>query len=91
MLDKQIKQLVDQELATKGLQRVEDDSANLYMGYQVGAGQEKYVSSYSSGWGCGRGWYGVDGVRPVELCRTMRPKEVGPIVNVRYGSDLTDP
>lgn len=58
LLDKQIKESVDQELATKGLQRVEDDSANLYVGYQVGVGQEKQFSSYSSGWGYGRGWYG---------------------------------
>src|SRR5215469_7194698 len=55
LLDKQIKQLVDEELASKGLQRVEDDSANLYIGYQVGVGQEKQFSSYSSGWGYGPG------------------------------------
>ena len=58
LLDKQIKETIDQELASKGLQRVEDDSANLYIGYQVGIGQEKQFSSYSSGWGYGPGWYG---------------------------------
>jgi hypothetical protein len=58
LLDKQIKQSVDEELASKGLQRVDNDSANLYIGYQVGVGQEKQFSSYSSGWGYGRGWYG---------------------------------
>jgi hypothetical protein len=58
LLDKQIKQQIDDELATKGLQRVEDDSANLYIGYQVGVGQDKQFSSYSSGWGTGPGWYG---------------------------------
>jgi len=58
LLDKQIKQTIDEELATKGLQRVEDDSANLYIGYQVGVGQEKQFSSYSSGWGYGHGWGG---------------------------------
>lgn len=58
LLDKQIRQQIDEELASKGLQRVEDDSANLYIGYQVGVGQDKQFSSYSSGWGTGPGWYG---------------------------------
>jgi hypothetical protein len=58
LLDKQIKEKIDEELATKGLQRVEDDSANLYIAYQVGVGQDKQFSSYSSGWGTGPGWYG---------------------------------
>jgi len=57
LLDKQIKESIDSELATKGLQKVQDDSANLYVGYQAGIGQEKQFSSYSSGWGYGSGWY----------------------------------
>jgi hypothetical protein len=58
LLDKQIRESIDEQLATKGLQRVEDDSANLYIGYQAGVGQEKQFTSYSSGWGHGPGWYG---------------------------------
>lgn len=56
--DKQIKASVDAQLATKGLTKVDDDSANLYVGYQAGVGQEKQFTSYSSGWGYGGGWYG---------------------------------
>src|SRR5215469_10825242 len=58
LLDKQIKQQIDEELASKGLQRVEDDSANLYIGYQVGVGQDKQFSSYSPGGGTGPRWHG---------------------------------
>jgi uncharacterized protein DUF4136 len=58
LLDKQIKAAVDTELAAKGLTKVEDDSANLYVGYQAGIGQEKEFTSYNSGWGYGPGWGG---------------------------------
>jgi hypothetical protein len=57
LLDKQIIAAVDAELATKGLTKVDDDSANLYVGYQAGVGQEKQFTSYSSDWGYGGGWY----------------------------------
>ena len=51
--DKQIKEAVDSELATKGLQKVDDDSANLFIGYQAGIGQEKQLTSYNTDWGYG--------------------------------------
>jgi Domain of unknown function (DUF4136) len=56
LIDKQIKDSVDVELAAKGLSKVEDDSANLYIGYQTAVGQEKEFTSYNSGWGYGSGW-----------------------------------
>jgi len=55
--DKQIMAAVDAELATKGLMKVGDDTANLYIGYQAAVGQEKQFTSYSSDWGYGGGWY----------------------------------
>jgi len=57
LVSKQITSAVEAELATKGLTKVDDDSANLYIGYQVGIGQEKQFSSFSSDWGYGGGWY----------------------------------
>jgi hypothetical protein len=57
LLDKQIKEAFEAQLATKGLTKVEDDSANLYIGYQVGIGQEKEFTSYNTDWGYGGGWY----------------------------------
>lgn len=57
LVNKQIMDTVDAELATKGLTKIDDDSANLYIGYQAGIGQEKQFTSYSSDWGYGGGWY----------------------------------
>jgi hypothetical protein len=57
LTDKQIIAAVDAELATKGLTKTVDDSANLYIGYQAGIGQEKQFTSFSSDWGYGGGWY----------------------------------
>ena len=57
LVTKQIKAAVDAELSTKGLTKVEDDTASLFIGYQVAIGQEKQFTSFSSDWGYGGGWY----------------------------------
>ncbi len=48
---------MDVELATKGLSRVEAESADLYIGYQAAISQETQFTSYGSDWGYGGGWY----------------------------------
>lgn len=58
LVDKQIKEAVDAELATKGLTKVEGENADLYIGYQPAVGQEQQFNSYSTGWGYGPGWGG---------------------------------
>jgi len=58
LVDKQIKDAIDAELATKGLTKVEGDDANLYVGYQPAVGEEKQFNSYTTGWGAGPGWRG---------------------------------
>ena len=57
LVTKQLKDAVDAELATKGLTKIDDDTANLFIGYQAGVGQEKHFTSFSSDWGYGGGWY----------------------------------
>src|ERR1700751_795179 len=57
LVTKQLKDAVDAELATKGLTKIDSDSANLFIGYQAGVGQEKQFTSFSSDWGYGGGWY----------------------------------
>ena len=56
--EKNIQAAVDQQLAGKGLNKVESDQADLYVGIQAAVGQDKQFTSYSSGWGYGPGWYG---------------------------------
>lgn len=58
MVDQQIKQAVDAQLAAKGLSKTEGDNADLLIGYQGAIGQEKEFSSYNSSWGYGAGWHG---------------------------------
>jgi Domain of unknown function (DUF4136) len=62
MVDQQVKQSIDTQLATKGLSKTDSDNADLLVGYQGAVGQEKEFSSYSSGmgpgWGYGPGWGG---------------------------------
>lgn len=57
LTDKQVKTSLDSALATKGLTKVDGDTADLFVGYQVGIGTEKQFTSYSSDWGYGPGWY----------------------------------
>ena len=66
ILDGQIMQSIDSQLALKGLSKTEDGSADLYVAYQAAVNQEKQWNSYSTGgdmWGYGRwgGWGGYGG------------------------------
>jgi hypothetical protein len=58
LVDKQVKDAIDAELAKKGLTKSDSDSADLYIGYQAGVTKEKEFTSFNSGWGYGPGWYG---------------------------------
>jgi hypothetical protein len=58
IVDKNIKDAVDAQLATKGLTKTDGDNADLLIGYQPAVGQEKEFSSYNSSWGYGPGWGG---------------------------------
>jgi Domain of unknown function (DUF4136) len=66
LVDKEIKQAVDAQLAAKGLSKVDGDNADLLIGYQGAVGTEKQFTSYNSSWGYGSGWgrggwYGYSG------------------------------
>ena len=55
LLDRDIKRAVDEQLAGKGLRRVES-GGDLVVGYQASISQEKEFDSLGSGWG--PGWWG---------------------------------
>jgi len=57
LVARQIADALDAELAKKGLKKVDDDPADLYVAYQTAIGTEKQFTSYSMGWGYGPGWY----------------------------------
>lgn len=57
LTERQLKAAVDSELAKKGLNKTDGETADLFIGYQAAIGQEKQFTSFSSDWGYGGGWY----------------------------------
>ena len=53
IVDQQIKQAIDAQLATKGLTKSTGDAADLLVGYQVAVNQEREWNAYGSGMGMG--------------------------------------
>ena len=51
ILDAQIKQAIDSQLAAKGLTKVDSDKADLLVGYQVGVTKEREWNGYGRGFG----------------------------------------
>jgi hypothetical protein len=51
IVDGQIKQSVDSQLAAKALTKTESDTADLYVGYQIAVDQEKQWNAYGMGGG----------------------------------------
>ena len=51
IVDHQITQAIDAELATKGLTKTDDPKADLYIDYQVAVNQEKELTAYGGGMG----------------------------------------
>jgi hypothetical protein len=51
IVDGQIKQSVDSQLAAKGLTKTESETADLYVGYQIAVDQEKQWNAYGMGGG----------------------------------------
>jgi hypothetical protein len=57
IMDAEIRQAVDSQLASKGLTKTDSDKADLYIGYQVAVDQEKQWNAY--GMGGGLRWGGM--------------------------------
>ena len=51
IVDAEIKQAVDAQLAAKGLTKTDSDKADLYVGYQIAVDQEKQWNAYGMGGG----------------------------------------
>jgi hypothetical protein len=57
IVDAQIKQAIDTQLAAKGLTKTDSDKADLYIGYQIAVDQERQWNAY--GMGGGLRWGGM--------------------------------
>jgi hypothetical protein len=51
ILDQQIKQSIDSQLATKGFSKVDTETADMYVAYQVSIRQEQQWNTYDTGMG----------------------------------------
>ena len=49
IVDAEIKQAVDAQLASKGMGKADGDNADLYVGYQIAVDQERQWNAWSSG------------------------------------------
>ena len=58
ILDSQIKDAIDSQMAAKGFTKTEDEKADLLLGYKIGLHQEKEWNATASGFGAGPGWGG---------------------------------
>jgi Domain of unknown function (DUF4136) len=57
ILDTQVKQAVDSQMAAKGLTKVVDDGKpDLLLGYQLAIDREKQINGFGNGWGGMGGW-----------------------------------
>ena len=54
IMDQEIRQDIDAQLASKGMTKTDNDKADLYIGYQVAVDQERQWNA----WGTGRGFGG---------------------------------
>jgi len=98
LAEQQIKNAIDAELASKGLNKVDSDPADLYVAYQAGIGQEKQFSSYSTGFGggwgygggWGGGWYGPGGMTSSSTYGSTDTIYVGQLVVDMYDSANKD-
>lgn len=59
IMDAQIKQAVDSQLAGRGLTKTDADAADLYVGYQIAVDQEKQWNAYGMGGGVRFGGMGT--------------------------------
>lgn len=95
IVDKNIKDAVNAQLATKGLTQTDGDSPDLLVAYQPAVGQEKEFSSYSStmgggGWGYGPGW-GAGGWYGGGMGSTMTSGQTSTIYMGQLAIDMYDP
>jgi hypothetical protein len=82
ILDSEIKQSIDSQLAARGLTKIESGKADLLVGYQIALTQEKQWNASGSGWGGGPGWggWGPGGLESLSGTATSSTINVGTLV-----------
>jgi hypothetical protein len=55
ILDTQVKQAIDSQMAAKGFTKVVEGKPDLLLGYQLAIDREKQINGFANGWGGGFG------------------------------------
>ena len=83
ILDTQVKQAVDSQMAAKGLTKVvEGDNPDLLLGYQLAVDREKQINGLANSWGLG-GW-GPWGGGPDSFSATTSTINIGTFILGMY-------
>src|ERR1700757_3905379 len=61
ILDAQVKQAIDSQMAAKGFTKVTDGRPELLLGYQLMIDREKQINGFGDSWGGWGGWGGGRG------------------------------
>jgi hypothetical protein len=80
ILDSEIKQSIDSQLAAKGLTKVDSGKADLLVSYQIALTQEKQWNGSGQGWGGGPGWGGPWGMESLSGTATSSTINIGTLV-----------
>ena len=80
ILDSEVKQSIDSQLAAKGLAKVDSGKADLLVGYQIALTQEKQWNASGTGWGGGPWGAGPWGMESLSGTATSSTINVGTLV-----------
>jgi hypothetical protein len=85
ILDAQVKQAIDSQMAGKGFTKVTEASkADLLLGYQLALSQEKQINGFGDGWGGGFGGWGPWGGGMNSFSATTSTINIGTFVVGMY-------
>lgn len=87
ILDTQVKEAVDAQMAAKGFTKVESGKADLLLGYQLVISQEKQINGFANGWGGGWGGWGPWGAGLDTFSASTATINVGTFVLGMYDPD----
>ena len=77
ILDTQVKEAVDSQMAAKGITKVVDGgTADLLLGYQLAIDREKQINGFADGWGGWGGW-GPWAAASIHFRRLLQPLTSG--------------
>jgi uncharacterized protein DUF4136 len=84
ILDSEIKQSIESQLAAKGFTKVEGGNADLLVDYQIALTQEKQVNATGWGWGGPWGGWGPGGMQSLSGTATTSSIQIGTLVVGMY-------